>query len=40
MTYEKCEVCNNEVEIFNVLGNYCVDCWDKKTHPEINARMH
>jgi hypothetical protein len=35
MTYEKCNLCEKEVEIFNVLGDYCVDCWDRLTHPNI-----
>jgi hypothetical protein len=29
-----CESCDNKLaDIFQVEGNYCLDCWQKRTHP-------
>lgn len=34
-----CEKCQQrEVDIFNVLGNYCVYCWDEVCHPVVTFR--
>jgi hypothetical protein len=31
-----CESCDNEpADIFQVEGNYCLDCWQKRTYPNI-----
>ena len=36
LTVYICEKCKkNEVEIYNVLGNYCSECWQEETDPAI-----
>ncbi len=32
----ECAVCGEkEAVIFQLVGDYCLDCWQKKTHPPI-----
>ncbi len=31
-----CELCKDaDAEIFQVDGNYCLDCWQEKTHTSV-----
>jgi NaMN:DMB phosphoribosyltransferase len=31
-----CEVCfQTKAEIFQVIGNYCLHCWQQETHPDV-----
>jgi hypothetical protein len=30
-----CDICGKEAVIFQVEGNYCVDCWQEITEPVI-----
>jgi hypothetical protein len=31
-----CNVCNGKpADIFQVEGEYCLDCWQKKTYPNL-----
>jgi len=31
-----CKVCNNKsADIFQDEGEYCLDCWQKKTYPNL-----
>jgi hypothetical protein len=33
-----CEKCKkNEVDVYNVLGNYCLECWQEKTDPALTT---
>jgi DNA-directed RNA polymerase subunit RPC12/RpoP len=42
ITIYLCEKCKkNEVAIYNVLGDYCLECWEEITTPQItNQRPH
>jgi len=32
----RCKKCNKEyAEIFNILGDYCAECWNEITHPDV-----
>jgi hypothetical protein len=32
----RCAVCGDkEATIFQLEGDYCLDCWQKKTHPNV-----
>ncbi|MFL6485564.1 MAG: hypothetical protein ACJ71D_02465 [Nitrososphaera sp.] len=31
-----CEYCSDKkAEIFQVIGNYCLHCWQQETHPDV-----
>ena len=31
-----CEFClQNRAEIFQVTGDYCLQCWQEETHPDV-----
>ncbi|HEX6282930.1 MAG TPA: hypothetical protein VFZ67_11930 [Nitrososphaera sp.] len=31
-----CEFCSDKkAEIFQVIGNYCLRCWQQETHPDV-----
>lgn len=32
----KCDICNEEASIFQVLGNYCLGCWQTITHTDTH----
>jgi hypothetical protein len=31
----KCDICKQEAFIFQVEGNFCLDCWQDRTEPNI-----
>lgn len=32
----RCESCSEKkAEIFQVIGNYCLHCWQQETHPDV-----
>jgi hypothetical protein len=31
----KCDVCDREAFIFQEEGNFCLDCWQERTEPDI-----
>jgi hypothetical protein len=33
-----CDTCDQEALIFQVEGNFCLNCWQKRTHPNITPR--
>jgi hypothetical protein len=36
-----CEKCKkSEVEVYNVLGDYCLDCWEDITTPDLTKRLN
>ncbi|MEW6605303.1 MAG: hypothetical protein AB1351_11540 [Thermoproteota archaeon] len=30
-----CDVCGYEASIFQVEGNFCLDCWQERTEPRV-----
>ena len=32
---ESCNSCNNKAEIFQAEGDYCLQCWQRETHPNV-----
>ena len=33
----KCSSCDNDAEIFQVSGDYCIHCWQEKTYPDVGS---
>jgi hypothetical protein len=31
-----CELCSEKAEIFQIIGNYCLRCWQQETHPDVS----
>lgn len=31
----KCDECKSPAEIFQVTGNYCINCWQAVTHSNV-----
>ena len=34
-SFDRCGSCSGRGEIFQATGNYCIDCWQKETHPDV-----
>jgi hypothetical protein len=32
---ESCHYCFKRAEIFQAEGDYCLQCWQKETHPNV-----
>ncbi len=30
-----CEWCSDKAEIFQATGDYCLQCWQEETHPNV-----
>ena len=33
-----CDICTLEAVIFQEEGNFCLDCWQERTHPHITIK--
>ena len=33
-----CEMCGQEASIFQEEGNFCLDCWQERTEPDITVK--
>ena len=34
-----CDVCKDEAFIFQDEGNFCLECWQRRTEPDITVRQ-
>gem|GEM_PF-5424704 len=35
-SFFRCKKCKKEeAEVFNILGDYCAECWNEITHPNV-----